>query len=537
MKCILVLAANPQSTDRLELEREADLIRAELAKGRYRKDFEVRTEIGVRIEDLRGYLSKHQPTIVHVVGQGSATGEIQLADGSDRVAVVTPDEIADLFATEQQQIECVILNSCFSLEMADALMEFIPCTIGVDEDNYNRPPVTFISEFYRGIFKGEGYYGAYELGRKQISAAEREATELPCLMTIDRTLLGVPPEYDRPSTVRSGSSQSSQTDAPIVYPLWYGTNRKPIEANGVFKGFSGQGDDRIHYGTCEVVVKKTHKFGSAEWFQNLFTRSTRLDRASLQQMVELDFWASIKSNLAEIDRGKRNALVFIHGYNVSFAGAAKTAAQLGCELEIPMTAFYSWPSKAKLLKYGADESSIEDSEKHIANFLTEFVKVAQADRVHIIAHSMGNRGLLRSIDRIAKQFAGQPKPFEQIILAAPDVSPKLFKDNATDYQSIADRTTLYVSRKDKALSLSSWLHGNSRTGFSPPITIVPTIDTIDVSNTDLNLLGHGYCMADWDVLRDMHSLLNENKSPESRGLGSGVYDNKKYWTIKQSAKL
>jgi hypothetical protein len=49
MKCILVLAANPQSTDRSELEREAAIIRSQLAIGRHGKDFEVRTEIGVRI--------------------------------------------------------------------------------------------------------------------------------------------------------------------------------------------------------------------------------------------------------------------------------------------------------------------------------------------------------------------------------------------------------------------------------------------------------------------------------------------------------
>jgi esterase/lipase superfamily enzyme len=525
MKCILVLAANPQSTDRSELEREAAIIRSQLAIGRHGKDFEVRTEIGVRIEDLRRYLSAYQPTIVHVVGQGSATGEIRLADDTDRVATVTPAEIADLFATEQQQIECVILNSCFSLEMADALMEFIPCTIGIDEDNYNSAAVTFISEFYQGIFGGKGYYGAYELGRKQIPVVEGAEAELPCLMTIDRTLLGVPPEYERSSIVRgSKGTKSSQPAEAQICSLWYGTNRKPIEANGIFKGFSGQEDDRVHYGTCEVVVQKTHKFGSS-------STQSKLDRASLDRMVSSDFWAHIKSTLADMDPGKRNALVFIHGYNVSFAGAAQTAAQLGCELKIPMTAFYSWPSKGRLLGYLADEDSIQSSEEHIAHFLTEFVKVAQADRVYVIAHSMGNRGLLRSIDKIAATFPGQAKPFNHIILAAPDVAPQVFKNKAIAYQSIADRTTLYVSRKDKALSLSSWLHKNSRTGFSPPLTLVPTIDTIDVSNTDLSLLGHGYCMEDRDVLRDMHSLL-KNEPPEERfGLVQKEYETQKYWVI------
>jgi esterase/lipase superfamily enzyme len=539
-KCILVLAANPQSTDLAELEREAKIIATQLADCEYGEDYEIRIEQGMRIEDLRRYLVEHQPTIVHVVGQGSATGEIVLADDSDRVAPVTPAEIADLFATTEQQIECVLLNSCFSLEMADALLEFIPCTIGIDEDNYDPDAETFLSEFYQGIFSGEGYYRAYEWGRDLIPASERENAELPCLMTIDRTLLGVPPEYAQQNVgstrgmTRSDEMEKSQSEMekPQVYPLWYGTNRKPKDSEDLSKGFSGEGDDRIHYGTCEVVVQKTHKFGSAEWVKQLFTGKLQFDRDSLNPMVESDFWTKIKTTLAEIDPGKRNALVFIHGYNVSFEGAARSAAQLGCDLKMPMTAFYSWPSKGSLLGYLADGGSIEASEKHIANFLTEFVKVAQADRVHIIAHSMGNRGLLRSIEKIARNFQGQVKPFNQIILAAPDVEPTLFENEATTYQSIADRTTLYISKKDKALWASSLIHTNSRTGFSPPVTIVPAIDTIDVSNTDLSLLGHGYCMEDRDVLHDMYDLLTTDRHPDDRyGLVPKKQDSQKYWSI------
>jgi esterase/lipase superfamily enzyme len=536
-KCILVLAANPRGTDRVELERAADLIHAQLAQGRYGKDYQVQIEQGIRLEDLRRYLVKYKPTIVHVVGQGSATGEILLADDSDRVAAVTPTEIAHLFTIEEQQIECVVLNSCFSLEMADALLEFIPCTIGIDEDNYDPAAVTFISEFYGGIFAGKGYYGAYELGRKQIPVSKRENDGLPCLMTIDRTLLGIPPEYDRPQIVRGTrkNPQSSQQEKPQVYSLWYGTNRKPKDPINLSRGFSGEGDDRVHYGTCEVVVRKTHKFGSTGWLQQPFTGDNprlRFDRASIKEMVDSDFWANVKSTLAAEADGKRNALVFIHGYWVSFETAAQTAAQLGCELKIPLTAFYSWPSKGRLSAYTVDEDSIQDSEEHIADFLSQFVKSAQADRVHIIAHSMGNRGLLRSIDKISAQFPGANKPFGQIFLAAPDVAPITFKNKAAAYQNIAQRTTLYISKKDKALWASSLIHKNSRAGFSPPVTIVPAIDTIDVSNTDLSLIGHGYCMEDRDVLRDMYDLLADNKDPDDRDrLVPKKQESEKYWSI------
>jgi esterase/lipase superfamily enzyme len=534
-KCILVLAANPQSTDLTELEREAKIIATQLADCEHGEDYQICIEQGMRIEDLRRYLLEHQPTIVHVVGQGSATGEILLTDDSDRFVPVTPAEIADLFATTEQQIECVVFNSCFSLELADALLEFIPCTIGIDEDNYDPDAETFLSEFYQAIFSGEGYYRAYEWGRDLIPASERENAELPCLMTIDRTLLGVPPEYAPQQNDRSikGTTRSSEIEEPQVYSLWYGTNRKPIQVNGLFKGFSGEGDDRVHYGTCEVVVQKTHKIGSAGWLKKVFTGDStqfRFDPATIKEMVKSAFWENVKSTLAAEADGKRNALVFIHGYRVSFDSAARTAAQLGCELKIPMTAFYSWPSQGSVLGYGADEDSIQNSEKYIADFLTKFVKETQADRVHIIAHSMGNRGLLRSIDKIAAEFQGQAKPFGQIILAAPDVNQEFFKDNATAYQKIADRTTLYVSRKDKALFFSRLIHKNYRTGFSPPVTIVPTIDTIDVSDTDLSLLGHGYCMEDRNVLSDMHSLLNRNDPPDDR-FGLKLHKTKTYWTI------
>jgi hypothetical protein len=179
-KCILVLAANPQSTDLTELEREAKIIATQLADCEHGEDYQIRIEQGMRIEDLRRYLLEHQPTIVHIVGQGSATGEILLADDSDRFVPVTPAKIAELFATTEQQIECVVFNSCFSPELADALLEFIPCTIWIDEDNYDPDAETFLSEFYQGIFLGVGYYRAYEWARadSRIRARRNRATLL-----------------------------------------------------------------------------------------------------------------------------------------------------------------------------------------------------------------------------------------------------------------------------------------------------------------------------------------------------------------------
>jgi len=48
-------------------------------------------------------------------------------------------------------------------------------------------------------------------------------------------------------------------------------------------------------------------------------------------------------------------------------------------------------------------SRFEASEVYITHFLTRFAQDSGAERVHRIAHSMGNRGLLRSVQRIVSQ--------------------------------------------------------------------------------------------------------------------------------------
>src|SRR6185436_16351410 len=147
------------------------------------------------------------------------------------------------------------------------------------------------------------------------------------------------------------------------------------------------------------------------------------------------------------DAGQRMGLVVIHGYNVSFEAAALRAAQIGFDLQLPgATAFFSWPSRARLARYTADEATIQASEKHIAQFLLEFTRKSGAEQVHVIAHSMGNRGLLRAMQRILNEVGAEAGvPFGQIILAAPDEAQDVFAELSAAYRRLARRTTLYVS--------------------------------------------------------------------------------------------
>jgi hypothetical protein len=84
------------------------------------------------------------------------------------------------------------------------------------------------------------------------------------------------------------------------------------------------------------------------------------------------------------------------------------------------------------------------------------------------------------------------------------------------YAQVASRTTLYVSKRDLAVEASRWLHDVPRAGLLPPVMVCDHIDTINVTNADLTMLGHGYVADARDVLQDMHDLLVHNAPPEKR---------------------
>jgi hypothetical protein len=101
------------------------------------------------------------------------------------------------------------------------------------------------------------------------------------------------------------------------------------------------------------------------------------------------------------------------------------------------------------------------------------------------------------------------------------------------YAQVANRTTLYVSKRDRAVEASRWLHNFARPGLMPPTLVLPGIHTINVTNVDLTLLGHGYIAEARAVLADMHSLITRGVPPKQRfGLREAKNEkDERYWLI------
>jgi esterase/lipase superfamily enzyme len=535
---ILFLAANPPGTPRLALDAELRSIRDELAATPKDRRLNLKSEMRTVVARLTAYL-QCRPKVVHFAGHGEAGGELILYDGDNQPALVRFVDLAEAIGDVRPRPECVVLNACFSLALADALLDAgIRCVVGMSKEIDDKSAQQFATGFYRDLAFGNGYYRAFRTGLSQIALQKLPDEQVPRFATRDASLYeGEPSNLPSAQAVRSARPPVEGTSCP----LWFGTNRKPNNPADLTKGFGAGRDDRIHYGVCNVLVPKWHKIGSlgSNWLRRVFTwRDDRLklEAESLQGREEPAFWAELTAKLQAVEVGRRDALVFLHGYNVTFEGAALRAAQLGTDLAVPgIMAFFSWPSQGTLLGYVDDEASVEASEPFLVEFLEKFVRQSGAKRVHLIAHSMGNRGLLRSLQRLLPRLAaGQQGLFGQIILAAPDVDVDLFRDLATTVftTQVRARTTLYTSSRDRALTSSAFLHGYARAGFNPPYVLLPSLDTIEVANVDLSLLGHGAFAEARPVLTDIHSVLfsPEMKIEQRMGLTRDTTNGQ--WVIK-----
>jgi esterase/lipase superfamily enzyme len=322
------------------------------------------------------------------------------------------------------------------------------------------------------------------------------------------------------------------------YVVWYGTTRRPKNPSDPSQGYSAERDGKMHYGACSVFIPKSHKIGSvgSPWWKRLITLTD--DRLKLMKVRETDgsaHWQEIADRMMAVAPEDQHGLVFVHGYNVSFEDAAVRAAQIGFDLSIKgAMAFFSWPSQGNLDGYLADEATIEVNEDALGEYLTTFAARSGARMVHIIAHSMGNRGVLRAVARIAADAERKSGVrFGQFFLAAADVDVDKFKQLAHAYREVAARATLYVSKRDLAVEASRWLHQFPRVGLMPPVTVIDGLDTINVTNSDLTFLGHGYVADSRDVLVDMHTLIHHNAPPDQRfGLRPTTSElGERYWLI------
>lgn len=316
-----------------------------------------------------------------------------------------------------------------------------------------------------------------------------------------------------------GAERPAKVPAHTLISIWFGTDRAPADACRYGATFSGLRDlhDRVHYGVASVSVPDRHKEGEVERpsFWRLEFREDPEKHIVIRDVDVLDEATWVER--AKQDSGQdEEGVLFVHGFNVSFDEALWRTAQIAYDLKLPgMPLCFSWASRGETLDYPSDELTATWSEAHLALFLRTVVGELGLTRLHVIAHSMGNRVLVE----VLHQWQGQAgdTPISQVVLAAPDIDAGLLKQRAPMFAQF-EQATLYASREDRPIKISRKYHDLPIAGDANPPLVLPQLATVDVSDVGAEIfgLGHSYFANAPKVFSDLFYIVRHRLKPKDR---------------------
>lgn len=165
---ILFLTAEPTDSARLRLGQELRDIREKLQLSRQRENFLLESRESVRPGDITQAIFDVKPHIVHFSGHGTNTGDICLENVSGTVQTVSPNALAELFSLVADQVNCVVLNACYSDAQAKAIAEHIRFVVGMNQAIGDIAAIAFAVGFYKALGANLSIEDAYKFGCVEI---------------------------------------------------------------------------------------------------------------------------------------------------------------------------------------------------------------------------------------------------------------------------------------------------------------------------------------------------------------------------------
>ena len=168
---ILLLSANPKNTSQLRLGDEMRDVKEGLKLSENRDRFSISAAEAVRPRDIRRAILTYKPHIIHFSGHGSPEEGLLFEDETGAAKFVDAEALAGLFELFANQVECVVLNACYSKYQALEIARHINYVVGMSQEIEDKAAIEFAVGFYDGLGAGEDYNFAYKLGCNAISLA------------------------------------------------------------------------------------------------------------------------------------------------------------------------------------------------------------------------------------------------------------------------------------------------------------------------------------------------------------------------------
>ncbi len=320
------------------------------------------------------------------------------------------------------------------------------------------------------------------------------------------------------------SSKNSSTETVLYYTLRNHTGEQTID------GYYGDLRDDPHTGLCEVKISPTG-YESLTSRLPFYISDTDKELETIKEFPERKFWQAFEQAAEESAANK--VVLFVHGYNINFVkGCSRSAVFQQTLDEHSRLLLFSWPSDGTLVSYTRDEADIEWSQHSLETVIRKLVAIYGAERLNIVAHSLGARGVVRVLQMMAREF--DDRQINELVLLAPDIDADVFRTVFPDLKKITSRISLYSSENDQPLRLSGEVHGYPRLGEAGEnIVVLKGMDTIDVSiSGGREVTGHLYHLYNDNVRSDIGRLLSDGETASMRpNMKKLKKDGLPYWML------
>ncbi len=346
--------------------------------------------------------------------------------------------------------------------------------------------------------------------------------------------------------------------------VYFATNRNKSESDDKApwygERFHADGSESYRVGRAFVTAKgagekTTYVAETVETFQETVA-DDRDDSSATLGSAKL-----FKDLKARMHAEGRDLIVLIHGYASEFSAALERAAELTEKYQVlckdgktrqPLVVAFSWPANGRMapfVSYISDRQDAAKSGQAIARFFFRlcdfFLKEGLAHRVareqkdraaealhapcpnrlHLVAHSMGNWALRNAVQAIVEQRGADrlPAVFDNVFLMAADEDEDALQDGLKLglLPRLGNAVQVYHSKDDQALVISDVTKLNpDRLGHNGPSDMdrtdekVVAIDCRHVDRTNIAHANHQYYRLRPEVIADVRFVLAGRRPEE-----------------------
>jgi len=246
----------------------------------------------------------------------------------------------------------------------------------------------------------------------------------------------------------------------------------------------------------------------------------------------------------KLENSKRKDIyVYTHGYKVIFENPVLVANELWHFLGYDgVFIAYAWPSTPSRWAYLRDIETAVGYARNLRIFLEYLAEETGAERIHVLGYSAGTRLVARALEQLAlmnherkaEEIFSDLK-IDQVILVGSDMDREVFGAYLADgLLKVPQHLSIYISEKDKALSLSRFLTRRERLGEMWAQDRNPAVaEYLYQNEADISIInvteasqattgnGHGYFRRSPWASSDILITLAYGLSPAERGLVRG----------------